>query len=234
MGKTENEDMLNLKARLGLRYAANKLAELVFPPRLYCACCGNIIDDTRTYSLCDHCMEHFRWDTGSGINRGGLRLIRCVSYGIYERSLIFDLKYKGKKHVARVIAEIMADKLLSLNLEIDYLVPVPMFKAKEKQRGFNQAKLIADFLSKELTCEVADYLVRTRQTRPMRGLSEEQRAENIKGSIVISSDFDGFSKGTKVAVIDDFYTTGSTARECLSALEGSGAEEIIFLAFASR
>ena len=179
-------------------------------------------------------MEHFRWDTGSGINRGGLRLIRCVSYGIYERSLIFDLKYKGKKHVARVIAEIMADKLLSLNLEIDYLVPVPMFKAKEKQRGFNQTKLIADFLSKELTCEVADYLVRTRQTRPMRGLSEEQRAENIKGSIVISSDFDGFSKGTKVAVIDDFYTTGSTARECLSALEGSGAEEIIFFAFASR
>lgn len=234
MGKTENEDMLNLKARLGLRHTVNKLAELVFPPRLYCACCGNIIDDTRTYSLCDHCMEHFRWDTGSGINRGGLRLIRCVSYGIYERSLIFDLKYKGKKHVARVIAEIMADKLLSLNLEIDYLVPVPMFKTKEKQRGFNQTKLIADFLSKELTCEVADYLVRTRQTRPMRGLSEEQRAENIKGSIVISSDFDGFSKGTKAAVIDDFYTTGSTARECLSALEGSGAEEIIFLAFASR
>lgn len=234
MGKTENEDMLNLKARLGLRHTVNKLAELVFPPRLYCVCCGNIIDDTRTYSLCDHCMEHFRWDTGSGINRGGLRLIRCVSYGIYERSLIFDLKYKGKKHVARVIAEIMADKLLSLNFEIDYLVPVPMFKAKEKQRGFNQTKLIADFLSKELTCEVADYLVRTRQTRPMRGLSEEQRAENIKGSIVISSDFDGFSKGTKVAVIDDFYTTGSTARECLNALEGSGAEEIIFLAFASR
>ena len=234
MGKTENEDMLNLKARLGLRHTVNKLAELVFPPRLYCARRGNIIDDTRTYSLCDLCMEHFRWDTGSGINRGGLRLIRCVSYGIYERSLIFDLKYKGKKHVARVIAEIMADKLLSLGLEIDYLVPVPMFKAKEKQRGFNQTKLIADFLSKELTCEVADYLVRTRQTRPMRGLSEEQREENIKGSIVISSDFDGFSKGTKVAVIDDFYTTGSTARECLSALEGSGAEEIIFLAFASR
>ena len=234
MGKTKNKDKSNLKARLGLGYAVNKLAELVFPPRLYCACCGNIIDDTRTYSLCDHCMEHFRWDTGSGISRGGLRLIRCVSYGIYERSLIFDLKYKGKKHVARVIAEIMTDKLLSLGLEIDYLVPVPMFKAKEKQRGFNQTKLIADFLSKELTCEVADYLVRTRQTRPMRGLSEEQRAENIKGSIVISSDFDGFSKGTKVAVIDDFYTTGSTARECLSALEGSGSEEIIFLAFASR
>ena len=127
MGKIENEDMLNLKARLGLRHAVNKLAELVFPPRLYCACCGNIIDKTRTYSLCDHCMEHFRWDTGSGISRGGLRLIRCVSYGIYERSLIFDLKYKGKKHVARVIAEIMADKLLSLGLEIDYLVPVPMF-----------------------------------------------------------------------------------------------------------
>ena len=68
----------------------------------------------------------------------------------------------------------------------------------------------------------------------MRGLSEEQRAENIKGSIAVASDFDGFDKKARVAVLDDFYTTGSTARECIRALEDSGAEDIIFIAFASR
>ena len=179
-------------------------------------------------------MDHFRWDRSDGISSEDIKLIRCVSYGIYERSLIFDLKYRGKKHVARVIAEIMADKLLSLELEVDYIVPVPMFKEKEKNRGFNQTRLIADFLSKELACNVSDCLVRTRATRPMRGLSEEQRAENIKGSIAVASDFDGFDKKARVAVLDDFYTTGSTARECIRALEDSGAEDIIFIAFASR
>ena len=234
MGKTENIYPSKQGFKSGIRHAIKTVAELVFPPSLYCACCGNIIDSTRTYSLCDHCMDRFRWDTGEGTCNGNVRLIRCVSYGIYERSLIFDLKYRGKKHVARVIAEIMADKLLSLGLEVDYIVPVPMFKEKEKNRGFNQTRLIADFLSKELSCNVADCLVRTRATRPMRGLSEEQRAENIKGSIAVSSDFDGFDKNARVAVLDDFYTTGSTARECIRALKVTGAEDIIFIAFASR
>lgn len=234
MGKTEYIDISKQRSKLGIRNAIKTVAELVFPPSLYCACCGNIIDSTRTYSLCDHCMDHFRWDRSDGISSEDIKLIRCVSYGIYERSLIFDLKYRGKKHVARVIAEIMADKLRSLGIELDYLVPVPMFKEKEKNRGFNQTKLIADFLSKELACNVSDCLVRTRATRPMRGLSEEQRAENIKGSIAVASDFDGFDKKARVAVLDDFYTTGSTARECIRALKVTGTEDIIFIAFASR
>ena len=234
MGKTEYIDISKQRSKLGIRNAIKTVAELAFPPSLYCVCCGNIIDSTRTYSLCDHCMDHFRWDRSDGISSEDIKLIRCVSYGIYERSLIFDLKYRGKKHVARVIAEIMADKLRSLGIELDYLVPVPMFKEKEKNRGFNQTKLIADFLSKELACNVSDCLVRTRATRPMRGLSEEQRAENIKGSIAVASDFDGFDKKARVAVLDDFYTTGSTARECIRALKVTGTEDIIFIAFASR
>lgn len=234
MGETEYIDISKQRSKSGIRNAIKTVAELAFPPSLYCVCCGNIIDSTRTYSLCDHCMDHFRWDRSDGISSEDIKLIRCVSYGIYERSLIFDLKYRGKKHVARVIAEIMADKLISLGIELDYLVPVPMFKEKEKNRGFNQTRLIADFLSKELACNVSDCLVRTRATRPMRGLSEEQRAENIKGSIAVASDFDGFDKKAKVAVLDDFYTTGSTARECIRALKVTGAEDIIFIAFASR
>lgn len=234
MGETEYIDISKQRSKSGIRNAIKTVAELAFPPSLYCVCCGNIIDSTRTYSLCDHCMDHFRWDMSDGISSEDIKLIRCVSYGIYERSLIFDLKYRGKKHVARVIAEIMADKLISLGIELDYLVPVPMFKEKEKNRGFNQTRLIADFLSKELACNVSDCLVRTRATRPMRGLSEEQRAENIKGSIAVASDFDGFDKKAKVAVLDDFYTTGSTARECIRALKVTGTEDIIFIAFASR
>ena len=100
MGETEYRYLSRRRPKLGLRHALKTVVELSFPPSLYCACCGNIIDSTRTYSLCDHCMDHFRWDRSDGISSEDIKLIRCVSYGIYERSLIFDLKYRGKKHVA--------------------------------------------------------------------------------------------------------------------------------------
>ena len=95
MEETEYIDISKQRSKSGIRNAIKTVAELAFPPSLYCACCGNIIDSTRTYSLCDHCMDHFRWDRSDGISSEDIKLIRCVSYGIYERSLIFDLKYRG-------------------------------------------------------------------------------------------------------------------------------------------
>jgi len=68
MGETEYRYLSRRRPKLGLRHALKTVVELAFPPSLYCACCGNIIDSTRTYSLCDHCMDHFRWDRSDGIS----------------------------------------------------------------------------------------------------------------------------------------------------------------------
>ena len=103
------------------RAMISKGLDLLYPPALYCICCGNIIDESRTYHLCDHCMAHIRWDGqppqkvkfagGDGIAgvAGGLvpfLSLRCTQYGLYERRLIFSLKYNGKKYIARDLAQI--------------------------------------------------------------------------------------------------------------------------------
>jgi hypothetical protein len=74
--------------------------DLLYPPGLYCSCCGNLIDESRTYHLCDHCIAHIRWDGDEPKDMDGMKLLRCTQYGLYERTLIFDLKYNGKTYIS--------------------------------------------------------------------------------------------------------------------------------------
>ena len=92
------------------------LLDCIYPDSLYCICCGNIIDGSRSYSLCDHCMTHLHWTLEDPVTIKGIRLISCVEYGIYERSIIFALKYDGHKYIADTIGEIMADRIRSSEL----------------------------------------------------------------------------------------------------------------------
>lgn len=219
----------------GIKEYIDKGLGLLFPENLYCICCGNYIDETRTYGLCDYCMDHMGWNVSEPEERSGMTFLKCLDYGIFERSIIFDLKYNGKKYMARNIAEIMKDRLELAGIKPDLLVPVPLNKEKERARGFNQANLISKHLARLIGAEnLPDVLIRTRYTRPMRGLGPEERAENIKGSIAFNEKYDKIAKDKSLLLIDDFYTTGSTALECRKALEPAQAEKIIFIAFAAR
>ena len=218
-----------------LRRAGEGALDLLFPPSLYCICCGNLIDRTRTYSLCDHCMDHIRWNADPPEIRAGMPFLRCMDYGIYERSIIFSLKYNGRRYIAREAAKIMADRLVAAGIKADILVPVPLHPEKERARGFNQAALMAKYLAPLISAEsVPDCLVRTRKTRPMRGLGPEERMSNIAGSIALREGYEGFAKGKRIVLIDDFSTTGSTGRACGDALRAAEPAEVVFLAFAAR
>ena len=208
---------------------------LLYPPSLYCICCHNFIDDTRYYSLCDHCMEHIQWSGYEEKNLEGLKIFWCAEYSLYSRRIIFSLKYNGKKYVARTIAEIMRDKIRLLELDFDLIVPVPVSSEREKKRGFNQVGLMARFLGK-LTGKpsIEEALIRIRDTKPMRGLSPEERKENIKGTIALNKKYGKILKDRKILLIDDFYTTGSTALACYEALLESGPAEVVFLSFAAK
>ena len=215
--------------------AADRALDLLYPPALYCSCCGNLIDESRHYHLCDHCIAHIRWDIESPHEVDGMRMLRCVQYGLYERTLIFSLKYNGKTYIARDIGEIMADRITMAGIDFDVIVPVPLSEGKERQRGFNQAALIGKYLGKRTgkPC-IERCLLRTADTRPMRGLSPTEREENVKGKFALSEKYGTMLKGKRVLLIDDFYTTGSTARECRRALMAESPEEVIFLAFAAK
>lgn len=220
---------------MNIRGIGNAALDLLYPPSLYCHCCGNIIDESRIYNLCDHCIRHIRWDTGPVRRIGELKVLRCAQYGLYERTLIFSLKYNGNKYIARDIAEMAADRLQLSGVKFDVIVPVPMYRGKEKSRGFNQTALIGKYLA-ELT-ETRQYahgLIRVADTLPMRALSPMERRQNVKGKFMLNAAFEDKIRGKKVLLLDDFFTTGSTAAECTEQLRKGGPEDILFISFAAK
>ena len=180
-------------------------------------------------------MDHIGWCNDPAEERMGMTFVKCMDYGIYERSMIFALKYNGRRYIARNAGEIMADRLQSMGLTADFIVPVPLHRKKERNRGFNQALLMAKYLSQHTGIELLPRcLERTRFTEPMRGLGPWEREENIRGSIDFNHSYDRMVENKKVILVDDFFTTGSTAVACRDALLPQHPSEIIFLAFAAR
>ena len=176
-----------------------------------------------------------RWDGRDPKETDNMKMLRCTQYGLYERKLIFDLKYNGKTYIARDIGDIMADRLALAEVDFDVIVPVPMYERKERDRGFNQAALIGKYLGKRTGRPCLPHcLIRTEATRPMRGLSPTEREENVKGKFALSEKCGTMLEGKHVLLIDDFYTTGSTARACHQALLGGRPASVTFLAFAAK
>ena len=233
-----------------LRKAAGLGLDLICPPALYCICCGKIIDSSRTYRLCNECMDGMKWigertcarcgKRLSDINPGELcfscrenphnfdRGFTCAEYGTHERALVFALKYDGRPDIADTIGEIMADRMLSeftadeLAGRYDLVLPVPVHLRKRRIRGYNQAALIAEsFAARTGLRSDDDILVRVKETHMMRSLAPDQRRENIRGAFEIRKRRRCELEGKRILLIDDIYTTGATADEIASVLKPS-------------
>lgn len=216
----------------------SSILELIFPSHLYCAICGNIIDETRPYSLCDHCRDHIVWKLEepfiAHVYGEATRCISCCSYGMYERRIIFRLKYNKKKSIAAIMGEIVADRLKYSEIEYDIIVPVPMEKSKERKRGFNHAFLIAKEAGKILKKPVVEHaLMRTKKTCAMRGLSPGERRANISGAFALGREAEKIM-GKRVLLFDDICTTFATGEECIRVLHDANTESIDFIAFSAK
>jgi ComF family protein len=231
-----------------------KLTELIFPHSIYCICCGNIIDESRPYALCNDCMEHFRWANEktcckcgkllSENNRKELcyncqenihyfdRGFTCAQYGIYEKKVIFNLKYKRKTYLSKIIAEIMYDRMLLEQIKYDIVIPVPIHWKRLKKRGFNQTELIAKYFVKLQNATLnSKCLVRTKQTDASKKLNPEERKLNLIDAFNINKYCIGYIEGKNVLVIDDIYTTGATADAISKILKNAGVNKVYFLTF---
>jgi ComF family protein len=141
------------------------------------------------------------------------------------KELVHHLKYNGLIELSEIAGELMANKLISINLRsLDkfILVPVPLHKKRQKERGFNQSLLIADYMAKRLGILVADLLVRNVETRTQVGLSKKERVKNIANAFSIKTT----DIPEKVLLVDDVVTTGSTLVECAKVLSAAGVKEI--------
>lgn len=161
---------------------------------------------------------------------------RAVAYGSYEsglRELIHLLKYNGIRPAANVLGRMLAEAIAALKPGFTTsditVVPVPLHRSKLRQRGFNQAELIARAamkISGSAGCLhlSAGVLERTRETASQIGLTSHQRRQNLRGAFRVARP-DSVNV-REVLVVDDVYTTGATVSECARVLRRAGATRV--------
>ena len=229
-----------------LRTAMRWVLDFALPPR--CAGCGTIVGDV--HSFCHECWKEVEFLGDSGCQTCGLplqateqttcgaclarppRIARtraAVAYGDLARSLAIRLKYGRKVAIARTMARYMAPLVSGAGEQL--LVPVPLHRTRLWRRGFNQSALVASELSRRLGIATdALALSRIRRTPPLKGMSPLQRRKTVAGAFRVRDK----SKvaGKTVILVDDVFTTGSTAEACARALRRAGAARVELVSWA--
>ena len=140
------------------------------------------------------------------------------------REIIHHLKYSDRVSLAKPLGDILKQCLDREAFTGDLVIPVPLHRSRERERGFNQAELIAAQLGLPVSKRI---LKRRKNTPSQTGLSRNERKRNLASAFEVMNEV----KGT-VIVIDDVYTTGSTMNEIARTLKRSGAERVEVLTVA--
>jgi ComF family protein len=144
------------------------------------------------------------------------------------REALHALKFGGKRALASPLGDLLAGQC-PLPSAPEAIVPVPLARARERERGFNQATLIGERLARALAVPLRpQWLVRVRPTAPQSDLGAEARRLNVRGAFLAGPG----AVGRHVVVVDDVFTTGATAGECARALRAAGARRIGILTVA--
>jgi ComF family protein len=161
---------------------------------------------------------------------------RAVAYGRYDgglRDLIHVLKFQQVRPAAAVLGHMLAETMAQLEKTMPVgtiaVVPVPLHKRKQSQRGFNQAEMIARNALKQLSRPKrfdlsTGVLLRRRETGSQIGLTRHQRRENLRGAFAVNDPTRILNRD--VLLIDDVLTTGTTASECARVLLRAGAARV--------
>lgn len=224
--------------------AAGILLDLLFPRR--CAACGaygsflcsGCIDSLPpvAYPFCPVCgqpQRHNALCTDCRAQRPAFAGARApYRYEGAARKAVLALKYNHLASVAEPLGKLLADYLVDspVRSSVDVIVPVPLHWARQRQRGYNQAALLARWMGRACGLPVNEgVLVRVRSTPPqVRAGNRAQRRRNVADAFACRNDS---LRGASVLVIDDVMTTGATLDACARALRTAGARSVWGLTF---
>lgn len=189
-------------------------APRIRPP--FCAKCSQPFDgaisDVFTCANCEHRLLHFDAAVSAYRSRGVVRKV------------MHDFKYGRQMHLRHVLGRWLAETLEDPRLagrRFDFVVPIPLHPARKRERGFNQAELLAAALHRRCGLIVRPVLERIRYTTTQTQFDRAERMENLAGAFRLRPGSN--VQDLRVLLIDDVLTTGSTLSECASVLKKAGA-----------
>lgn len=211
--------------------------EILFPSNIKCMSCKEPIPKSNPYSLCKSCFHKIEF-INDNCTRCGRKIDShfdclceeddhifdsiyvCTRYEGLMENMIWKLKYQSSTYLAKHFAKIMSHKMDYEGLNPDILIPVPSSASRMKKRGYNQSKLLAQFLGKERNIEVIEPLRRKKDTKPLSSLGVIERRLEIKEAFFIDSKYENQDfKYKNILIIDDILTTGTTIDEMTRILK---------------
>lgn len=147
--------------------------------------------------------------------------------------VIYNLKYGGMKKLGNFLGAILGFELKKYcdengYTDFDFIVPVPLFKTKVRERGYNQSDFICRGINEVLGIRLlTDLIVRNRYTSTQTKLSREQRIENMKDAFEFNDRYANEIFHRKIILVDDVITTGSTVNEITKVLKKNNCGEIM-------
>lgn len=213
--------------------ATDWLLDLIYPPR--CPFCRRLLKSSAD-KLCPACRKRFEALPVGGFRRelDGIRLaVAPFAYEGLVRESLHRYKFGGVTAYARTYADFIAKCIDENEISCDIITWVPLSKRRLRKRGYDQARLIAEELSKILQIPAEKLLVKRVNTKPQSSTgSAEKRRANAAG--VYACPQSTKIEGKCVLLVDDIVTTGATLCECAKMLRTAGAAEICAAAVASR
>jgi ComF family protein len=197
--------------------------------RPFCSLCGRPHKDATGFDTRSNfpCVECTSRDAAPSYGRvWGARI-----YDESMREAVKLLKFNGKVRLAAALGEVMREfAMVEVPCEeYDYLAPVPLYRVRERERGFNQSlMLVEEILPAFPAASILTGLKRIRPTRTQSRLKDPgERKRNVEGAFA----YEGESlKGRSVLLVDDVVTSGGTVSECARALRRAGAKVDVFAA----
>lgn len=183
-----------------------------------CMRCGKPLESERV-EYCPDCAA------GKHLFRQGRAVFL---YGGHMKSSLYRFKYHGRQEYARFYASeaavVWGQWMKSRGIEA--IVPIPMYRPKERVRGYNQAKVFARALSITLGIPMLELVRRVRDTVPQKELNHKERKHNLKNAFQLQTDI---VKYKRVLLADDIYTTGSTMDAVTEVLLRAGVVDVYFI-----
>ena len=191
-----------------------------------CPVCGKIV---KNYGLCPSCYELVNKNPTFYYDIEGLDdLMVSSTYAGIMRRLIIDFKFKGKLSYGEIISEIMIEKLLERNLSEVVLTFVPMHPRRERERGYNQSKILAETIGKKLDLKYQEVFEKVKDTKFQVGLKKDQRQENLKNAFAVKK------TPEEIIIVDDVITTGTTISELVKVAKANGIKKVTALIAATE